>query len=118
MISRRKNIKQLKRERRHARIRTRVSGTAERPRLNVFKSNKFLYAQLINDEKGATIASASTKSLKGKTMVEKAIALGKAVAEMAAKRKVKKAVFDRGGYVYAGRIKAVADGAREGGLKL
>jgi len=110
--------KQLKRERRHARIRKTVIGTSVRPRLSVFRSNKFLYAQLIDDTAGRTLAAASTKGLSGKTTLEKAMALGKAIAELSQKQKITKAVFDRGGYIYTGRIKAVAEGAREAGLTL
>ena len=106
-----------KRDRRHRRIRSRIQGTSERPRLSVFKSNRYLYAQLIDDHKGTTIAASSTKDLKGKSMMEKATALGKALAQLAQKHKVSHVVFDRGGYLYAGRVKAVAEGAREGGLK-
>lgn len=112
------NKKQMKRERRHRRIRTHIAGSATRPRLSVFRSNKFIYAQLIDDSAGKTIASASTKTMKGKTTLEKATALGKAVAELATGKKIKQVVFDRGGYLYTGRIKAVAEGAREGGLTI
>ena len=106
----------MKRERRRGRIRSRVNGSAARPRLSVFKSNRYLSVQIIDDTAGKTIAAASTKSLKGKTPLEKASALGKSIAELARKQSVSKVVFDRGGYLYTGRIKAVADGAREGGL--
>ena len=112
-----KNVKIEKRERRHKRIRARLSGTAERPRLAVFKSNTFMYAQLINDDKGVTIAHGTTKGLKGGTKLERAKLLGKSMAEKAKEKKVKKVVFDRAGFVYAGKIKAVAEGAREGGLE-
>ena len=110
------NKKKLKRERRHARIRTHVSGSSTRPRLSVFRSNRFIYVQLIDDAAEKTIASASTKTMKGKTTLEKATALGEAVAKLAEGKKIKKAVFDRGGYIYTGRIKAVAEGARKAGL--
>ncbi|HEY4499331.1 MAG TPA: 50S ribosomal protein L18 [Candidatus Paceibacterota bacterium] len=113
----RKNYKKLRHERLHKRIRARVSGDATRPRLCVFKSNRFLSAQLIDDEKGTTLAAASTKGLKGKTPLENASLLGKTIAELAVKKSIQRVVFDRGGYIYAGKIKAVADGAREGGLK-
>ena len=109
------NSKQLKRERRHRRIRAKVSGTAARPRLSVFRSNRAISAQLIDDEKSVTIAAASSVSLKG-TSAEKARVVGKTIAETAKEKKVTAAVFDRGGYLYAGAIKALADGAREGGL--
>jgi len=84
--------------------------------LSIFKSNRYLYAQLIDDEKGATLAAASTRGLAGKSMMEKATGLGAAIAGAAAKKHCSKVVFDRGGYRYAGRVKAVADAAREAGL--
>lgn len=105
-----------KRTRRQKRIRAKVSGSEARPRLSVFRSNKFVYAQLINDEAGRTVASASTVDLKGKNAVEKAKELGKEIAKKAMAVNVKTVVFDRGGYIYAGKIRAVAEGAREGGL--
>lgn len=98
------------------RIRRMVIGTSARPRLSVFRSNKFLYAQLIDDAAGRTLAAASTRGLLGKTMLERAAALGKTIAELSQKQKIQKVVFDRGGYIYTGRIKAVADGARKAGL--
>ena len=110
-------IKREKRIRRHIKIRSRVSGTALRPRLAVFKSNKYVYAQLIDDEKSHTIVSANTKGLKGKVGLEKAKLLGKAIAEKAKEKKVHKVVFDRAGFVYAGKVKAIADAAREAGLE-
>lgn len=108
--------KQLGRERRHARIRARVTGTAERPRLAIFRSNKYLYAQLINDESGATIAAVDTRKAEGKTLTERSVAAGKTMAEAAKKAKVEAVVFDRGGFKYQGTIAAFADSAREGGL--
>lgn len=112
------NIRHQKRNRRHNRIRAKVVGTTSRPRLAVFRSNTNIYAQLIDDSKGATIAAAS--SLKGKKMkmTEAAAEVGKAIAAQAKERGVTQAVFDRGGFLYAGVIKAVADGAREGGLEM
>jgi large subunit ribosomal protein L18 len=110
-------IKTQKRNRRHARIRAKVQGTAETPRLSVYKSNKFIYAQLINDDKGETLAATSTQKAAGKGVLEKAKAAGMEIAKMALAKKIEKVVFDRGGFIYTGRIKAVADGAREGGLK-
>ena len=108
------------RERRHRRIRGKVAGTAERPRLAVFRSNKGVFAQLIDDETGRTIAGASwlglKKSFKG-NKTEQAAEVGKALAEVAKKAGIETVVFDRGGYLYHGRVKALADGAREGGLK-
>lgn len=109
-------IKTAKRERRHRRIRSKVFGTQEKPRLSVYKSNKFIYAQLIDDEKGVTLAAASTKDVKGKGLLAKAKLAGMEIAKAAAGKKVKTVVFDRGGFIYTGRVKALADGAREGGL--
>ena len=106
---------------RHKRIRTEISGTKEVPRLSVFRSNKEIYAQIIDDEKRTTLASASSldKSLKLKNggNVEAAKAVGKLLAENAKKAKIKKVVFDRGGYLYHGRVEALADAARENGLE-
>ena len=111
-----KNVAVQNRKRRHKRIRARVLGTPARPRLSVFKSNKALYAQLIDDDAGGTLAEATTRNMKEKTMRERSTALGKSVAKKAQAKKVTKVVFDRGGFLYAGNIKALADGAREGGL--
>jgi large subunit ribosomal protein L18 len=110
-------IKSSNRERRHRRIRSKIKGTIERPRLSVFKSNRYLEIQLINDDTESTIASVSTKSLKGKTMMERALEAGKTIATLAKDKKITKAVFDRGGFIFTGKVKAVADGAREGGLE-
>jgi len=110
--------KQLKRLRRRGRIRVKISGTAECPRLSVFRSNTGMYLQLINDEKGLTLASAYSKEIKGKMKkTEIANALGKLIAEKALAKKIKTVVFDRGGNFYTGRVKAAAEGAREGGLE-
>jgi large subunit ribosomal protein L18 len=104
--------------RRHNRVRAKVSGTAEIPRLNVFRSNKGLFIQLIDDVDGKTLASVNDADVKtGKTKVEKAKEAGKLIAKKAEDIKIKKAVFDRGGYKYHGRTQAVAEGAREGGLE-
>ena len=100
-------IKQQKIARRHKRIRATLSGTAEKPRLSVYRSNKFIYAQLIDDVKGHTFAQASGADAK---------TVGVELAKKAIAQKFTKVVFDRGGYLYAGKIKAVADAAREGGL--
>jgi len=105
------------RTRRHARIRARVIGSAERPRLAVFRSNRYIYAQLINDAEAKTIASADSRQQKGNNPSEKAIAVGKSIAETAKKAGIEKVVFDRGGFQYQGAIAALADGAREGGLQ-
>jgi large subunit ribosomal protein L18 len=110
------------RKRRHRRIRTRISGSAERPRLNVFRSLDHIYAQVIDDVAGKTLASASTvdKELRGKvsgkSKKEQATLVGKTIAERAKAAGVSTVLFDRGGYLYHGRIQALADGAREGGL--
>ncbi|MBU4525925.1 MAG: 50S ribosomal protein L18 [Desulfomicrobium sp.] len=107
------------RKKRKTRIRKKINGTAERPRLVVFRSSKHIYAQIIDDLAGATLASASTLSLEGENIrltVENAKLVGQKVAEEAIKKSITSVVFDRNGFVYHGRIKAVADGAREGGL--
>ena len=102
----------------HKRVRKVVSGTAERPRLNVFRSNKSIFLQLIDDVNGFTLASASSKEAATKTTkVEQAKAAGSILAEKAKSAGIVKVVFDRGGYLYHGRVKAVAEGAREGGLE-
>ncbi len=103
------------RTRRHARVRAKISGTSERPRLAVFKSNRFISVQLINDDAGTTIASAHGREFKGSLGVQ-AGAVGKAIAERAKKLGITAVVFDRGGYQYAAQIKSLADAAREGGL--
>jgi len=105
------------RDRRHRRIRARISGTALRPRLAIFRSNKHLYAQLIDDVKAITLAQANDSELKGK-VADRATALGELIATRAKEHAIESAVFDRGGYQYMGRIKAIADGARKGGLVL
>lgn len=105
------------RVRRHKKIRARVSGTKDIPRLSLYKSNKRIYAQVIDDEGGVTIVSALTDTKKGKTMTQKAGDAGKEIAEKATQKKIKNVVFDRGGFLYTGKVKAFADGAREGGLK-
>ena len=99
-------------------IRSRVFGTPERPRLSVFRSNKQIYAQVIDDVHGKTLAAASSKNLTDKmTNVEKSALVGKALAEKALQAGISTVVFDRNGYLYHGRVKGLADGAREGGLK-
>lgn len=135
--------KQEKRYQRHKRVRAKISGTSKVPRLCVFKSGKYIYAQLIDDEKGHTLIEASDLKIKtkrkktkttppgrvekkeGKEKEKKALSgkvalaykVGKSIAEKAIKKKIKKIVFDRGGYKYHGRVKALAEGAREGGLQ-
>ena len=107
---------------RHARIRSKISGTSEIPRLSVFRSNKQIYAQIIDDEKKSTLVSASSldKSLKLENggNIEAAKAVGKLLAEKAKKAKITKVVFDRGGYLYHGRVQALAEAARENGLEI
>jgi large subunit ribosomal protein L18 len=107
------------RKRIHSRIREKLAGTGARPRLNVYRSLNHIYAQVIDDEKGETLVSASSLGLKLKTggNVAAAREIGKAVAEKAAGKGIKKVVFDRGGYLYHGRVKALADAAREAGLE-
>ena len=118
--------RQQKRLRRHKRIRARIKGTAKIPRLCVFKSGRYIYTQLIDDEKNVIMASATDKGLKklhstkeenrtGKTL--KAFEVGKMIGKKASEKKIEKVVFDRGGYKYHGRIKSLAEGAREVGLK-
>ncbi len=112
------NAKKNRRTRIKAGIRKSVEGTATRPRLSVFRSNKAIYAQIIDDSKGHTIASASSAEIeKAKLNKETSTAVGKKVAEKALASGVKEIVFDRNGYLYHGNVKALADGAREGGLK-
>ena len=115
-----KNLKREARIRRHARVRKNVSGTKEMPRLNIFRSNKAIYAQVIDDVAGTTLVSSSTLELKIKNggNVEAAKAVGKDVAEKCKKAKINKVVFDRGGYLYHGRVAALADAAREAGVEI
>ena len=107
------------RQRIHARIREKLSGTSGRPRLNIYRSLNHIYAQVIDDQKGETIVSASSLGLKLKTggNVASAKEIGKAIAERAVAKGIKRVVFDRGGYLYHGRVKALADAAREAGLE-
>jgi large subunit ribosomal protein L18 len=107
------------RRRRHRRVRGRVSGTAERPRLSVARSNKRIYAQLIDDDRGHTVAAAGSHEapLRGLKKGEAAGEVGKLLAQRGREAGVSRVVFDRGGYKYHGRVKALADGAREGGLE-
>ena len=113
-----KESKNVARLRRHARIRERIHGTAECPRLNVFRSNAEIYVQVIDDDKQVTLASSSSKILKvNGGNIEGAKAVGKDIAEKCKKLKIKKVVFDRGGYLYHGRVEALASAARENGLE-
>ncbi|MBU3851507.1 MAG: 50S ribosomal protein L18 [Candidatus Paralactobacillus gallistercoris] len=107
------------RQKRHTRVRGKISGTADRPRLNVFRSNKNIYAQVIDDVAGVTLASASTldKEIDGGTKVEQAQKVGALVAKRAIEKGIKAVVFDRGGYLYHGRVEALAEAARENGLE-
>ncbi|EWG09203.1 50S ribosomal protein L18 [Cytobacillus firmus] len=109
------------RKKRHARVRAKLSGTAARPRLNVYRSNKHIYAQLIDDVNGVTVASASTQdkevNLDATGNVDAAVKVGELVAKRAVEKGVKAVVFDRGGYLYHGRVQALADAARENGLE-
>lgn len=113
----RTSAKTVKRQVRRNRIRAKVSGTSLMPRLSVFKSNKFIYAQLIDDVSGKTLAEASGKTLKISKKGDQAVAVGKDLAEKAKAKGITKVVFDRGGYIFTGRVRAVAEAAREGGLK-
>jgi len=111
------------RSKRHARVRAKIQGTPQRPRLNVYRSLSEIYAQVIDDQAGSTIASASSidqelrGKMKGLKKSEQAKLVGKAVAERAKGKGIRAVVFDRGGFKYSGRVKALADGAREGGLE-
>jgi large subunit ribosomal protein L18 len=121
MVSRVKETR-LRRERRHRRVRHRISGTPQRPRLNVFRSSAHIYAQLIDDVAGRTLAAASTleEAIKEKNIrpkVAQAEAVGRLIGERAKAIGIKQVVFDRGGYLYHGRVKAVAEGARAAGLE-
>ena len=118
-----KKSRSVARARRHSRVRKDLAGSNQRPRLNVFRSLSGIYAQVIDDQAGRTLASASTvdrelrEKVKGLKKSEQAKLIGKTVAERAKSKGVESVVFDRGGYRYSGRIKALADGAREGGLQ-
>src|SRR5512138_1197590 len=117
------NSRSVARARRHSRVRKNLQGTADRPRLNVFRSLSGIYVQVIDDQSGRTIVSASTvdkelrDKLKGMKKSDQAKMIGQTVAERAKSKGIQSVVFDRGGYRYIGRIKALADGAREGGLQ-
>ena len=112
--------KQLGRQRRHRRVRKKVSGSAERPRLSVFRSNRHIYAQIIDDRTGKTLICASSMDseldLTGKSKSDAAAEVGRVLARRAREGGVERVIFDRGGNLYHGRVKALADGAREGGL--
>ena len=116
-----KNDRNAVRKKRHSRVRRKISGTAARPRLNVYRSNKHIYAQLIDDINAVTIASASTMDkgfeLESKADVAAAAKVGELIAKKGQEKDVKTVVFDRGGYLFHGRVKALADAARENGLE-
>jgi len=118
-----KNSRAYARKRRHDRVRKQVYGTAEKPRLNVYRSLNEIYAQVIDDNKGHTLVSASSldeelkKKTKGMSKTEQATLVGQTIAERAKKKGIKEVVFDRGGYKYIGRVAALADGARDKGLQ-
>ncbi|OGO42409.1 MAG: 50S ribosomal protein L18 [Chloroflexi bacterium RBG_16_57_9] len=122
-MAKRESLTRVARERRQTRVRKRVSGTPDRPRLNVFRSSKHIYAQVIDDTLGRTLVSASTvdpevrTNLGSLSKTEEAKRVGKLVAERAQAQGIKLVVFDRGGYLYHGRVKALADAAREAGLQ-
>ena len=115
--------KNKKRQKRHMRMRNKIQGTPERPRLNIFRSSKNIYAQVIDDSQGFTVASASSKDkeiiekINGLNKTEAAKIVGQEVAKKAMDKGVETVIFDRGGYLYHGRVKSLADGARESGLK-
>jgi large subunit ribosomal protein L18 len=109
--------REVARHRRHLRVRKKVNGTSERPRLVVFRSDKHIYAQLVDDTAGRTIVTVSSVKVSDGKKTQKAAEVGKQVAALAKDKGITRVVFDRGGYKYHGRVKAVADGAREGGLE-
>lgn len=118
-----KSQKTIKRQVRRRRIRAKISGTAKMPRLSIFKSNKYISAQIIDDEKGATLVSSNGSKFRTKKDADKAgktaqaISVGKDIAEKAKEKKIVKVAFDRGGYIYTGLVKTLADSARQAGLK-
>ncbi len=114
----RADVKRRARVRRHLRVRKKVSGTAERPRLSVYRSNRHIYAQLVDDIAARTLAAASDVGTADGDKTERAKEVGKAIAERARAAGVERAVFDRGGRLYHGRVRAVAEGAREAGLQI
>ncbi len=111
------NVKLEKRQRRHRKIRAKVFGTEDKPRLSVFKSNKHISAQLVDDLNSKTLVSAHSREVKGKSLLEKSNLVGEAIAKKALAKKISAVVFDRGGFIYTGNVKALADGARKGGLR-
>ncbi len=113
-----RNEKRAARERRHARVRKKVAGDATRPRLAVYRSNKFIYAQLIDDVTARTLAQVSDREVSGDDKTSRAKAAGELLASRAKSAGIERVVFDRGGRLYHGRVAALADGAREGGLQI
>ena len=111
------NAKKEKRTRRHSRIRAKIFGTKDKPRLAVYKSNKHISVQIIDDENAKTLASSHSREVKGKNMMEKSVLVGQSIAEKALAKKVKKVVFDRGGFIYTGNVQVLADAARKAGLQ-
>jgi len=111
------NNKKSKIQTRHKRIRAKISGSSVVPRLSVYRSNICIYGQVIDDNKGVTLVAFSADKVKGKGLMEKSLNAGKEIAKLAIEKGIEKVVFDRGGFIYTGKIKAFADGAREGGLK-
>lgn len=111
------NQNKEKRIRKHLKIRKRVSGNAQKPRFSVFKSNKDIIAQLIDDQNAQTLVYVWTKKMKGKNLKERSSAAGQEIAKLAKDQKIESVCFDRGGFVYGGNIKVLADSAREAGLK-
>lgn len=112
-----RNEKAIALKRRHARVRAKVSGTAARPRLSVWKSSTTIYAQLIDDNAQKTLGQANARETKGKTPLERAAAVGRLIAERAKEKGIETVSYDRGGFRYAGHVKALAEAAREAGLK-
>lgn len=118
MTTNTQQLKRNKRQLRHGRVRSVVSGVVDRPRLAVFRSAAHIYAQLIDDKAGKTLAQASSRDLKDKSKkTDLSVAVGKLIADKAKEKGISKVVFDRGGYRYHGRVKALAEGAREAGLQ-
>ena len=111
-------MKKINRAKKHLKVRSRIIGTSNRPRLAVYRSGKHIYAQLVDDSKGATVIAESDLKIAKSTKSDKAFQVGKSLAEKALKLKIKEVVFDRGGFLYHGRVAKLAGGVREGGLKL
>ncbi len=111
------NEKKIKIQTRHKRIRAKISGTSAVPRLSVYRSNTCVYGQIIDDTKNSTLVAFSADRVKGKGLMERSFSAGKEIAKLAMEKGIKSVVFDRGGFIYTGKIKSFADGAREGGLK-